>query len=302
MKIGITGATGFLGSYLVEYLKDKKYPVLSMTRKAQKLNEGVEYFVGDLISKADCRDFVNKVDVIIHLAHSSTPMTSDKDIASDLTLSLTPSLNLLEAIKESGKKCHLIYASSGGTVYGKGKDKIPFKETDFCSPICSYGVQKYTIENYIKIYAEQGFLTSTILRISNPYGVLLPSNRKQGLIGVVLNRLLNKEKVQIFGDPANIRDYVHLDDMSRAFELSLNKRGFNIFNIGSGEGYSVSEVLEIIEKHTNIVMEKEFAEMDEAKRLCDWVVLDISSAKKELNWEPRIKLEEGLGKLCEQIN
>lgn len=305
MRIGITGSTGFIGTYLTKYLSDKNHSILAFIRsKEQSMTfnkHNIENFIGDLNSPNDCQNFVNKIDIIIHLAHSSTPLSETKDIAKELSLNTNPSLNLLEAIKKSGQKKHLIYSSSGGTIYGKAEEGESFTEESPCNPLSAYGIQKNTIEDYIKMYDKLGCLTYSILRISNPYGVLLPTDRKQGLIGVVLNRILNKKTVQIYGDINNVRDYVHLNDMCKAFELAITEKKSNTYNIGSSTGYSVNKIINMIEEHLEIKSEKEFINNEETKNLCKSIVLDISKAKKELDWTPQIKIEEGLKQLCQEV-
>jgi len=250
MNIGITGATGFLGSYFVQYLlKNPLYKILAFTRKpVESYSENLKIIVGDLASDYDCEMFVKNIDVLVHLAHTNSPINSNNDVLSDATLNLLPNLTMLEAIKRQDRKIHVVYISSGGCIYGSSNKKIPFKEIDICKPTSSYAIQKITIENYLKLWSDCSYISSVILRVSNPYGVLLPSNRKQGLIGVALNKLLKNQTLQIYGNPNNIRDYIHLEDLCRAFEAATQyKTDFDIFNIGSGSGISVIEILDLLD-------------------------------------------------------
>ncbi|OGU60061.1 MAG: hypothetical protein A2X64_07650 [Ignavibacteria bacterium GWF2_33_9] len=306
MNIGIIGATGFLGSYLLDYLcRINKYNIHGFSRNPMSLNKknsNINWIIGNLSSEYDCKEFIKNVDIIIHLAHTNTPLTSNNDVISDVNLNLIPMVTLLETIKKYGKKIHLVYVSSGGAIYGQSADKTPFKEFDLCLPKSSYGIQKLVAENYIRLWAEKSLLTSTILRISNPYGILLPTDRKQGLIGVVLSKLLKNDSQQIYGDSNNIRDYIHLEDMSKAFELAIEfQNDYEIFNIGSGKGYSVNDIFSLIEQFTSIEIKKNYIELDNSNKLTDWVVLDTSKAEKILNWTPSISLETGLKTLCDEV-
>ena len=154
----------------------------------------------------------------------------------------------------------------------------------------------------MRLSAEQSWLTATSLRIGNPYGVLLPSERMQGLIGVVLNQTLHRQPVKIYGDPNNVRDYIHLEDMCRMFELVIHKQSsFEVYNVGSGKGYSVNQILDLIEKFTGVSMIKEVSQTSQAtNQLPSWTVLDIKKSYENLSWEPLIELEQGLAALCEQ--
>ena len=264
-----------------------------------KKNYNVNWIIGNLSSEYDCKEFIKNVDIIIHLAHTNTPLTSNNDVISDVSLNLIPTVTLLETIKKYGKKIHLIFASSGGAIYGQSENHIPFKEFDLCIPKSSYGIQKLVAENYIRLWAEKSLLTSTVLRVSNPYGILLPATRKQGLIGVVLSKLLENKIQQVYGDSNNIRDYIHLEDMAKAFELSIESyNDYEIFNIGSGKGYSVNDIFMLIEQFTSMEIKKEYIQLDNNNKLSDWVVLDTNRASKILKWQPEISLEEGLKNLC----
>ncbi|WP_201320959.1 NAD-dependent epimerase/dehydratase family protein [Pseudanabaena sp. lw0831] len=308
MKIGITGALGFLGSYLLKYLMNlEKYELFALSRNIspEKIKScgKVVWIEGDLSSNQICADFVKNLDLIIHLAHTNTPLTSNKDISSDTLLNLVPTLNLLQAVRDYGSFPHLIYASSGGAIYKHSPNCQSFKESDPCEPSSSYGIQKLTVENYLRLGAEQSWLTATSLRIGNPYGVLLPSERMQGLIGVALNQVLHRQPVKIYGDPNNVRDYIHLEDMCRMFELVIHKQSsFEVYNVGSGKGYSVNQILDLIEKLTGVPITKELWQTSQTtNQLPSWIVLDIKKSYENLSWEPLIKLEQGLAALCEQI-
>lgn len=308
MNIGITGASGFLGSYLLKYLaKLEKYKLYALTRTVSsekiKTDGNVVWIKGDLGSSQDCADFVQNLDLIVHLAHTNTPLTSNRDISADVLLNLVPTLNLLQAIRDSKRIPHLVYASSGGAVYKPSHDRQPFKESDPCEPLSSYGIQKLTVEQYLRMSAEQGWLTVTSLRIGNPYGILLPSERMQGLIGVALNQLLHQQPVRIYGDPNNVRDYIHLEDMCRIFELVIHQLStFEVYNIGSGKGYSVNQILDLLEQFTGRSVIREIWQPTQStNQLASWIVLDVTKAYKNLAWQPTIEFEQGLKTLCEQI-
>lgn len=302
MNIGITGGTGFLGSYLIKYLlKNPSYKIHALTRKPQEFHhENLAWLIGDLTAESDCTKLVINSDVLIHLAHNNTPLSSS-DILSDAGLNITPNLTLLESIKKSAKKTHLIYISTGGSIYGHTNNYSPLKETNICQPNSSYAIQKLTMENYLKLWSDFSYITSTVLRVSNPYGILLSSGRKQGLIGVALNTLLKGETLKIYGNAENIRDYLHLNDMCKAVECSFKAgKDFDIFNIGSGDGYSVNDILNYLEEFTGQTFKKEYINNEITKHLIDWNILNIDKAKNELDWEPKIKLNAGLKLLCEE--
>jgi UDP-glucose 4-epimerase len=307
MRIGITGATGYLGSYLLGHLTEgHTHSLRALTRTLSHAveikPEKVQWQQGDLQSIKVCEDFVCDQDVVIHLAHTNTPLTSNRFLPGDISANMVPAANLIQAIKDQKRKPHFIYASSGGAVYGCSRHNRPFREIDLCVPGTSYGIQKIMIEQYLRMAAEEGWLTATILRIGNPYGILLPSERLQGLIGVVFNQLTHNLPVKIFGSLENVRDYMHLKDLCRIFESVLTPHNpIDIFNVGSGKGYSVKEVLSLIESFSGKnILSRSAPLNDDFHHLPSWVVLDITKARLELKWEPLIDLEFGIKKLCEE--
>lgn len=291
MLIGFTGARGFIGSYLLRYIRSRKMgTVRVLLRKVTAVDEDgdTEVVNGDLLSLKDCERFVQGVDLILHLAHCNVPVNSDLDQSKDALSNMIPLLNLLHAIETNKTKPHVVYFSSGGAIYGRRAERVPFRETDFCQPLSSYGIQKLTAEHYLRLAAEKGHITCTVLRLGNAYGTLLPRHRMQGLIGVAVNQILHNSPVRIFGSPENIRDYVHLDDVCAIVEKVISRKNpFAILNVGSGRGHSVADVLQNIQDCMDSPLKVEVIEDPEWGRwLSDWVVLDIDKARTEFGWVP----------------
>jgi len=303
MLIGLVGAGGFIGSCLLRRLTvGSPNTVRVLLRKGRASQEcgQVDIVRGDLLSFADCRHFVDGLDVIYYLAHHNTPVSSDHDQVNDARLNVIPLLTLLEAIHERKTKPHLVYFSSGGAVYGRKDERIPFRETDLCAPSSSYGIQKLTAEHYLRLAAERGTLTCTALRVGNAYGALLPRERMQGLIGVAINSVLHNAPIRTFGHTGNIRDYVHLDDICTiATKAAERTHPFTIVNVGSGLGHSVREVLEMIEQHAGLPVEIDSVATPYGNSLADWVVLDIDKARERYRWIPSVDLAAGIRRMFE---
>jgi UDP-glucose 4-epimerase len=292
---------------LIRYLGDKNtWEIRAIVRSLSPVHENrmsrVAITYGDLRSLSDCVTFVRGLDTIFYFAHANSPITSDLDFPSDAALNLLPLLTLIQAIRSTGEHPHIVYFSSGGAVYGSSSTRVPFRESDACQPTSSYGIQKLTAEQYLRLAALKGILTATVLRVSNAYGVLLSNQRLQGLIGVTVNNLLHGRSPRVFGNADNVRDYVHLDDVCRACEVVVQPRErFAVYNIGSGVGHSVGEVVHIIEEFVEARYPWEMpSTVEGANCLADWVVLDIMKAKQELNWDPHVALRTGIAKLVEQ--
>ena len=175
------------------------------------------------------------------------------------------------------------------------------RETDPCEPFSSYGIQKLAAEQYLGLAARKGQLSSVVLRISNAYGTLLSRERMQGLIGVAINNVLHGSPMRVFGDLDNVRDYVHLSDLCAiAEEAALPREAFTILNVGSGRGYSVREVLRIIQDCAGLPVRIETHEDPQCgKWLTDWVVLDVTKAKQQYGWSPVVDLPAGINAMFE---
>jgi UDP-glucose 4-epimerase len=253
------------------------------------------------MSEADCTEFVHGLDAIGHFAQSNAPAISDRHWPSDLVSNIGATLNLLEALRRRGDRpCHFLFASSGGAVYGQNNPVCGLYSEDApCHPLSPYGIQKLSIEHYLHLASKQGWLTATVLRFSNVYGSILSPERRQGLIGVSISRILEGQKVQIFGSEETVRDYVHVDDVIRAVIQGLfQTEPFQIFNIGAGVGHSVREVLEILERVSKRPVLKEASDFGKNSfRLTPRVVLSIEKARRELGWVPKISLEDGIATL-----
>jgi UDP-glucose 4-epimerase len=302
LRVGVTGATGFLGTALVDRLRDRPgvaITALTRTIRSSQVDESVTWVRGDLTSPVDADAFVRDLDVVVHLAGSSSPLTSNAHLQADVLGNLLPTLSLIQAIRERGRPLHVVFASSGGAVYAAPARPEAVDEDAPTAPTSSYGIQKLASEEYFRMASDHGWLTATVLRIGNPYGVLLPAERLQGFIGVAINRLAQGERVRLFGDTRNVRDYVHLDDVITLFERVLQTgEPFSIYNVGSGEGHSVDEILSTIATilGRDVSVERS-AVAGEPRDLPPWIVLDAGKARRELDWKPSVGFAEGLERL-----
>jgi UDP-glucose 4-epimerase len=299
MRIALTGASGFLGPVLARHLVASGHDVRALTRTLPRADAGsdprVHRIQGDLASPRDAAALVEDADAVLHLAWTNTPLTSNAHLPSDASANLLPTLTLIEAMRATGNQAHVVFASSGGAVYGHAASRRPFREDDACRPQSSYGIQKLTAEHYLRMASEHGWLTATTLRVANPYGVILPPERRQGFIGTAVSQIRSGDAVRVFGNLANVRDYVHIADVCRAFELGLvPRKPFDVFNIGSGTGESVTEILELMEEIRGDRVAVHAESLAAADELTSWVVLDVSKASDELEWSPRIPLRDGL--------
>jgi UDP-glucose 4-epimerase len=235
------------------------------------------------------------VHLVFHLACTTLPATSNSDLRTDLSSNVLPTLGLLEAARASGVR-RLVFISSGGTVYGL-QHQASIAETHETDPICGYGIHKLAIEKYLFLYRYQYGLDYRILRLSNPYGAGQVCDRPQGVIGRFLYQALHDRPLEVWGAGTTVRDYLYIDDAVAALTAAATHCGpSRLFNVGSGRGHSLLDIIQVIETVLGHRLEVGF----KAARTVDLPtnVLDISRAKEELGWRPVVDLATGIDRLC----
>ncbi len=294
----VLGGGGFIGSHLVERLLKGGYRVRCFDRsrarllvKSHLLDPHFELFEGDFALEEDVAAALEGCDACFHLVSTTSPKTSNDDPVFDVETNALGTLRLLTHVVKSGVK-KIVFVSSGGTVYGI-PNQVPIPETHSTDPVCSYGITKLAIEKYLELFRQLHGLNYAALRVANPYGILQRVHAAQGAVAVFLGKALNGETIEIWGDGTVVRDYVYISDVADALVLALeNETGERIFNIGSGRGHSVNEVLDLIEKVTQRRVLRRYL----PSRSCDVSksVLSIERAVKFLGWSPQIELERGI--------
>lgn len=304
MKILIFGGTGFLGVNLVEYLVKHEYHVTVYSReesisKFDKYDwrKKVEFIVGVFSEENNFDEIISGYDVIIHLISASVPSIMNPLL--DINAVVIPTLRLLDACVMKNIS-RVIYFSSGGTVYGIPQN-IPISEQSFLNPISSYGTHKLIIEKYLEMYKKNYNLNYITVRLSNPYGKGQRAFSNQGLIANVLGNYFAGRETIIYGDGNVVRDYIYVDDVMRAIdELILYGGKECIFNIGSGKGYSINEIIGLIE---NILGDSIIKRKIAGRRQDVPInILDINKIMSETDWQPKIDIESGIRKVIEYMN
>lgn len=292
MKYLVLGASGFLGRKIVEsILKDKSHTLRLFDRTLSPNSDCmVEKILGEFNKNTNFFELTKNVDVVYHLISTTIPSSKIKT-TQEVEDNLIPTLQLLDACVENKVK-KIIFISSGGTVYGEYLGR-PFKEIDSTNPINSYGIQKLTIEKYIQLYGYQYQLDYRIIRLANPYGV---GQNPLGSLGVVTKFVYNNVHelpITVFGDGNIIRDYIYIDDAIQGiFDIEFSEGKEKLYNLGMGEGHSILQIIDIIEKVTG----KNFKLTKVPSRNVDVpiCVLDINQYKKISSLKRMITLKEGI--------
>lgn len=307
-NILLFGGAGFIGINLILgliekddfniHVYDKDFSAIEKIKNQNSINK----IYGNFIEEKNFDRYLKEIDYIVHLIHTTIPGNSETNITGEIESNIMPSINLfLSAARNNVKK--VIYISSGGKIYGDRDDHVPIYEDSKLDPKCIYGISKLMIEKYIDYISNNTGLNYVILRPSNPYGPNFYRNNKLlGLINVALKTLKEDDNISVWGGGSNIRDYIYIEDLTDAIyrALLLESRKNYIFNIGSGTGKSILEILSMVEKITNRKIKKEF--LDSRKIDIDYNVLDITKAINILNWKPGTILEDGIKKTWDWAN
>lgn len=274
----LLGGAGFIGSALARRLEQEKIATHILGRHDAEQLENV----------------LPQCGTVIHLASATTPGSSATHPSLELgNLALT--LRLLE-LMQSQPETHLIFFSSGGTVYGN-PDRLPVTEDTPIAPLSNHGAGKASQEAFCQAFRACGHAV-TILRPSNAYGPGQTMRHGFGLVRTMLECIRAGTPLEIWGDGENIRDFIYIDDVIEAgMRLISLPQNSATYNLGSGIGYSINQVRRIVEEITG-------AELDVFCRPARGidvraVVLDIRRICQELHWTPKVDLDEGVRRTWE---
>lgn len=296
MKILVTGGAGFIGSHVTDVFIKAGHKVTILDNlssgKRRNVNPKAKLLKCDIRNGAKVAGIFarGRFDALCHLAAQIDVRKSVEDPAFDAEVNVLGTLNLLENAAKTGVK-KVIFASSGGTIYGEcGKN--PPDETAPGRPLSPYGITKFTIEFYLNFYREIHGMKFTILRYANVYGPRQDPHGEAGVVAIFSGKMLDGEKAFIFGDGKQTRDYVFVGDVARANLLALKKADNQIVNIGTRKTTSVRELFKRMASICGYGLKPVFKPARPGELFRS--VLEIKKARKMLGWEPEVGLDEGL--------
>lgn len=296
MKL-IIGA-GFLGSALAASLAvQEKVRVVNKTASPLCGKPNTEFIEGDL-KNLDWESVLRDVDAVFAMHGTIISYDGTDGIVQDINDGILPMLTLISECKKRGIR-RIIYPSSGGTVYGKYS--VHSRETHPTVPYSVYAAHKIALENYFRLFNLYDGMEIISLRIANPYGYLKTENRKQGIIPIFIDRILNGQPIEVWGEGRNVRDYIYIDDLVDAMKKAAAYTGkVRCFNIGSATGTSIKKVIRLIEQYSGKKADVSY----KPGRICDAEssFLNNDLAVKELGWKPTVTLSEGIQRLISQYS
>ncbi len=251
-RVVVLGGTGFIGSALCTHLAAVGHDVIAFSRHAAEVatqDPRITYTLGNFAIPSEIDAVVAGAGYVFHLVSTTTPASSADDPMRDMRENVEPTISLLDACVRHNVK-RVIFASTGGAIYGTFTDR-PLRETDPTRPVSPYAIGKLAIEGYLRLYRESHGLDALVFRISNPYGAGQRPGRGQGLIATSIECVLHQQPLFVFGDGANVRDYIHVDDVARVLTQVFGRdTKENVFNLGSGVGTSILEIIHAVETAT----------------------------------------------------
>lgn len=309
-KTLILGAAGFIGSNLTLRLcREQKQLILFEQKEArypeivwEAAKTGRIEFAEGSFTEFTSEDWMEKLpglketDTVYHLISTTCPTNSNRNMAVEMEENLIATIRFLDACVSAGVS-KVVFLSSGGTVYGKKHTGL-CREEEEAFPITVYGMQKLSIEKALYLYRQMYGLDYRIVRLSNPYGPYQKPNGIQGAVTTFTWRALHKEPIQVYGDGSVVRDYIYIDDAIDGIVRIAERQGkHRLYNLGSGRGHSINEVIEMIAEVLGELPEVRY----QAGRSVDVPVnvLDISRFEQDFGKLKAIGLQEGIRRLAE---
>ena len=299
----VTGGAGFIGSHLADRLLAEGHRVISVDDlttgrianlvDARGYGKEFTFFNMDVRAEGLMPLFErHRPEAVFHLAAQSGVRPSLENPVLDASINLMGTLNVLEcAARVEARK--VIYAASGGTVYGEPR-RLPAKETSAqgSHPLSPYGISKKVVLDYLSFYQRYRGLEYTALALGNVYGPRQDPHGEAGVIAIFASMMLAGEPVTIFGDGNQTRDYVFVDDVVHAFVQAIDRGSGKLVNVGTGLETSVNHLYRMLAEIAGYEAEPSFGSLPsgELRR----IALDIGSASHAIAWKPWTHLEDGL--------
>jgi UDP-glucose 4-epimerase len=303
-KVVVLGGLGFIGSHLCRALLARGDTVRVFSKLyasyelVSDIRTDLEVFEADIMQAREVLDVISDSDILIDLVHTTRPGSSMRDPGYDVASNVTSHVQWLQHLGATRLK-RFIFVSSGGTVYGNPKTTL-IDEDHPTEPISSYGISKLALEKYVAMYSRMAGIEYTILRPANLYG---PGNRVnvgQGLIGVLAQRALRGEELEVWGSGESRRDYLYIDDFISATLGVLDYHGHHtVFNVSSEAAHSVLDVVE--------ALRAELGQLPPVTHLSsrdyDVPLNVLSSARLRgvTGWKAKTPLELGISKLVQWL-
>ena len=295
MKVLVTGGAGFIGSHIADALIKQGHQVVVVDNLAtgflENINPNVKFYKMSVCDAELTNIFEReRPEIVSHQAAQMVIAKSVDEPIFDAQENILGSLNvILNCVRFRVKR--IIYASSGGAIYGEPQ-YLPVDERHPINPLSQYGISKHTVEHYLYLYGLQYRLNYVVLRYPNVYGPRQNPDGEAGVVAIFAGQMLRGEKPTIFGSGDKTRDYTHVSDVVAANLLAMERGNNAIYNIGTGVETSDREMFDTLAKVLGYSGNPLYAPVRTGEIYR--IYLDATKARKELGWQARLSLKEGL--------
>ena len=306
-KVLVTGGLGFIGSNLAIRLVELGAEVMlvdSMLPAYGATPRNVEPVRGQLhVNFSDVRDrrslsyLILGQDIIFSLAGQISHSESMRDPMTDLAINCSSQLSLLECCREANAAVKIVFASTR-QIYGRPQ-YLPVDEAHPLAPVDVNGINKLAAERYYTLYHDVHGLATVSLRLTNTYGPRMEiANDRKGFAGIFIRRALQGEKISIYGDGKQRRDFNHVDDVVAALLIAGERPEVNgqSFNLGHPEPASLLEFVEILRSLADFEVEMQPFPADAAAIDIGDYYGDFSKLRDATGWQPAVSLQDGLAR------
>jgi UDP-glucose 4-epimerase len=289
----VIGGDGFLGSRVAAALVAAGHRVASFDHYSRGMPEAgpIEPIAGEFLDTAALRAAVRGRQQVYHFLSSTTPATAENDPRIDLATNVGGAIELFGIAADEGVE-RVAFASSGGAIYG---DQLvtPISEEALPHPVSPYAIGKLAIESYLRYFERTRGLRSVSFRISNPYGPNQRSASKQGVIPIFLRAIAAGQPVTVFGNGSMVRDYLYVDDAAAMIASTADAEPQHaVYNIGSGHGTSITELVELTREVTGREVNVEY--LPQPSTFVNRSIVDPSRLRDEFRIAPRVELMTGI--------
>lgn len=299
MTIFVLGGSGFIGRHVCRrFVEDGSESVVSVGRRdgSQEDIGGLRYAKLNVDVGRLAEIGVGEGDTVIHLASSIVPRTALEDSAAMMAASVSSAMAIGQECVRLGVE-RLIYTSSGGTIYGARQ--VPADEQSACFPVGFYATHKLVVESALRLCVLGTGTRLVTLRISNPFGSGQRLDRPQGLIGHLLASVRKGTSFMVSGDGSQVRDYLDVRDVAEAYWLASRYGGeCQVFNIGSGIGRSIVDVITSVEQCCGVQIVRHVGPRSHDE--LSYSVLNSCLARRELAWQPCRDFRASLAELWDE--
>jgi nucleoside-diphosphate-sugar epimerase len=298
-QILVTGGAGFIGSHLVEELLKRNYFVKILdnfsTGKLENLahldQNKIQIIKGDVSHFEEIFEAAQNVEAIYHEAALVSVPLSIQNPQLNFQINSLGSFNVFETARRLNIS-KVIYASSAA-VYGTNQN-LPLKETELCEPLSPYALEKHYTEQLAHLYFHLYGISSVGLRYFNVYGERQdPTSPYSGVISIFVDKLLKDQKITIFGDGEQTRDFIYVKDIVQANILALqySEKSAQVFNVGTQTSITINKLLFVLQTQlkTSIIPTYQPNRSGDIKDSC----ANNSKLKEILQWSPQFSIEEG---------